>query len=106
MIGVCLYLAKNIEPELRVLKWLFLLLVVPLLAAMSSVALQDTDNCLLVYDNLTQTVDNVCTGEVSSIALWLVKITVWLMYIEGVLMIIGLLYLAFSSMKKKGAYFK
>lgn len=109
MIFVFLYLAYLLENDIPFMKWFFILMIIPLLTALTAVN-YDYNNCLLVHhDNLTSGSDSValeCTATKSPVATWLLKIMVWLMYVEGILMLIGLLVIAYQRMVKKGSYLK
>lgn len=106
IIFVLLYFAKTLDPQLNFLKWLFILLIIPMLIGLSSIAVDNSKECVLVYNDITLIVTKVCTGEVSNVSLWILKITTWLFYVQTILCLIGLLIIAYKRMVKKGSYVK
>jgi hypothetical protein len=106
IIALLLYLAKNLNPELNFVGWLFILLIIPLGASLSSIAVDNSLDCALVYDDVALTLTKVCTGSVSTVAIWLLKIMTFLMYVEVMLMFIGLLVMGYQAIVSKGGYFK
>ena len=104
LIAIMLYFAHNLNPQLDFMKWLLVLLVIPMMAALASVAVDNSKDCALIYDDNTQTLSKVCTGDTSLVALWLLKITTWLMYVEVILMIIGIFVIAYQAAVRKGGH--
>lgn len=106
LIAIMLYISKNLDPSLNFMKWFLILMIIPMMTALASLSVDYGKDCALIYNDSTTTLTKVCTGTVSNISLWLLKITTFLMYVEAILMGIGLLIMGYNAITKNGAYFK
>lgn len=104
ILALFVYLAQNLNDKFDYAKVFFFLMIIPMLVAIVGVTVQNSRECVLVFDTDTQTVNQFCYGETHFVAVWLLKIVTWLFYIEIIAGAIWLIYIMFEAVTKTRIY--